>query len=158
MDFPLSPSAARFLRHPVALGPASLTGCAVAGVAAVGVLVWWFQRPRPTPEEIETARRDRLAAIGRIIDGTVTDALPSERDPQTVLYEYRIAGVTYECAQDVSPLQRYTGELRVDLPVQVRYDPDNPGNSIVVAESWNGLWHWEHHALGEDESSDDRQA
>jgi hypothetical protein len=22
----------------------------------------------------------------------------------------------------------------------VRYDPRNPGNSIVAAESWSGLW------------------
>jgi hypothetical protein len=28
----------------------------------------------------------------------------------------------------------------LDQPLQVRYDPRNPGNSVVVAESWSGLW------------------
>jgi hypothetical protein len=27
----------------------------------------------------------------------------------------------------------------MDLPIQIRYDPHNPANSIVVAESWSGL-------------------
>src|SRR5882757_5151060 len=32
-------------------------------------------------------------------------------------------------------------DLRIDLPVQVRYDARNPGNSIVAAEEWSGLQH-----------------
>ncbi len=59
--------------------------------------------------------------------------------PAVLLYRYQIAGVTYECAQDVSPLPNLVRQLRVDLPIQVRFDPRNPGNSIVVAEAWNGL-------------------
>jgi hypothetical protein len=59
--------------------------------------------------------------------------------PQIILYNYRIAGVTYECAQDVTALAEYVSGVRADLPVQVRYAPHNPANSIVVAESWSGL-------------------
>ncbi len=159
MVLPLLPSAIRILRHllhigSTALGSATGIGCTLAGIVAIGTAAWWLAHRGPSPEERERVRRLRLAAIGRIIDGTVTEALPSERDPATILYEYRISGVTYECGQDVSQLRQYLGELRVDLPVQVRYDPYNPANSIVVAESWNGLWHWDHPAgvVGEDEA------
>ncbi len=60
--------------------------------------------------------------------------------PNTLIYRYRASGVTYECAQDVGgPLSEHVRDVRIDLPVQVRFDPRNPANSIVVAESWNGL-------------------
>ena len=59
--------------------------------------------------------------------------------PEMILYNYRIAGVSYECAQDVSMLADQVHGIRTDLPIQVRYAPHNPGNSIVVAESWSGL-------------------
>jgi hypothetical protein len=59
--------------------------------------------------------------------------------PQIIVYNYRIAGVTYECAQDVTTLAEYVHGIRTDLPIQVRYLPQNPANSIVVAESWSGL-------------------
>jgi len=39
----------------------------------------------------------------------------------------------------VTLLAEHVRDIRADLPVQVRYDPHNPANSIVVAESWNGL-------------------
>ena len=63
-------------------------------------------------------------------------ALPS---PDIIIYNYRIAGVSYECAQDVSMLAERVHGIRTDLPIQVRYAPHNPGNSIVVAETWSGL-------------------
>jgi hypothetical protein len=119
------------------------TGCAVAGTVLAAVVVYKLLQRGPSEDEREALRRGRLAAMGRIIDGCVTDALPSERAPETIVYEYRIAGVGYECAQDVSRLKQFLGEVKIDLPVQVRYDPYNPADSIVVAESWNGLWHWE---------------
>lgn len=94
-------------------------------------------------EEIERERRDTLAAIGRITDGSITEVpLPQDGTPATPLilvYNYRIGGVTYECAQDVTLLADHVLDIRPDLPIQVRYDLHNPANSIVVAESWNGL-------------------
>jgi hypothetical protein len=62
-----------------------------------------------------------------------------ERVPTILIYAYRVSGVSYECAQDVSLLTELVRHVRIDLPVQVRYDPHNPSNSIVVAESWSGL-------------------
>ncbi len=127
---------------------------AVAGMAAVA---WWaLTRKRPDPEAIELSRRTALAEGGRIIDGSIigVDGVTEDdsedgsldfepksllNTPQVLVYRYRIAGVTYECAQDVRTLPHRVVQLRIDLPVQVRYDPHNPADSIVVAESWSGL-------------------
>jgi hypothetical protein len=123
--------------------------------AAAGVASYVLTRRKPTPEEIEQQRRDLLARSGRITDGTIMDTLITEvRDaspsvvdepdsgvptPHIIVYAYRIAGVTYECSQDVTALAEHVQGVRTDLPIQVRYAPHNPGNSIVVAESWSGL-------------------
>src|SRR5437763_6307214 len=63
----------------------------------------------------------------------------SRPTPNIIIYNYRIAGVTYECAQDVTMLAEYVHNIRTDLPIQFRYAPHNPANSIVVAETWSGL-------------------
>jgi len=116
---------------------------AVAALAAAGGLAWYlFRRPRLTAEEIERARRELLASSGRITDGSITETPLREEsagDPQLILYNYRIGGVTYEAAQDVTTLGALVQDIRTDLPVQVRYEPHNPANSIVVAEGWSGL-------------------
>jgi uncharacterized protein DUF3592 len=122
------------------------------GIAAVaGIAGYLLTRKRITPAERESARRDYLARNGRITDGSITETQwlvpnPAESEPTVsipsmLLYRYRIAGVTYECAQDVSYLPEHVRHVRVDLPIQVRFDPRNPANSIVVAEAWNGLRH-----------------
>lgn len=118
----------------------------LAGGAALGGYVWYnATRVKPTAEELETARRDFLANSGRIVDGSITETRWAEPGdgppltPQTLIYSYSIGGVTYECAQDVSPLPERVRHVRTDLPIQVRFDPRNPGDSIVVAESWSGL-------------------
>jgi hypothetical protein len=127
------------------------------GIAvAAGVTSYVLTRRKPTPEEIERARRDHLALNGRITDGSITETqwiasnpiepiTPSDT-PAILVYRYMIAGVTYECAQDVHTLADHVRHVRIDLPIQVRFDPRNPGNSIVVAESWSGLRFETHHA------------
>jgi hypothetical protein len=115
-----------------------------AGVAAAGGIAWYLlRRPRPTAEEIEHARREQLAANGRITDGNIIDAPHRLEDPfadrQVIVYNYHIGGVSYEAAQDVTTLPDLVRDVRTDLPVQVRYAPHNPANSIVVSESWSGL-------------------
>jgi hypothetical protein len=130
-----------------------------AGVAtAAAIVAYTLTRRKPTAEEIERERRELLARSGRITDGTIMDTMITEArnadlgvpeasaqadnsvpTPQIIVYNYRIAGVTYECAQDVTTLAEYVHGIRTDLPVQVRYLPQNPANSIVVAESWSGL-------------------
>lgn len=116
----------------------TLAAAAVAGIA------WYaLRRPRASTEEIERERRELLATVGRITDGSITDT-PLQQEgasatPLIIVYNYRIAGVSYECAQDVTLLADLVRDIRADLPVQVRYDPHNPANSIVVTESWSGL-------------------
>jgi hypothetical protein len=51
--------------------------------------------------------------------------------------------VSYEASQDVTHLRHMVDlhTCRVGLPASIKYDPTNPGNSIVVAETWSGLRH-----------------
>jgi hypothetical protein len=123
--------------------PRNIAAVAVGTAAAAGLAWYLIKRPRPTPEEIERGRRDHLANTGRITDGSITDMSTSQeetsRTPQIIIYNYRIAGVSYECGQVVTALPDHVRDIRIDLPIQVRYNPHNPADSIVVAESWSGL-------------------
>ena len=115
-----------------------------ASLAAAGGVLWYLvRRPKLTPDELEHARREQLALTGRITDGSVIDAPHKLQDPtmdrQVIIYNYRIGGVCYEAVQDVTALEALVRDVRTDLPVQVRYAPHNPANSIVVSESWSGL-------------------
>ena len=120
--------------------PASIAAAATGAVSVTVLTLWAILHKRPTPAELEQRRRAHLAANGRIVDGSLTGAHPDDHAPTVILYRYRVAGVTYERGQDVSALDPAPRDLRLDFPVQVRYDRANPGNSIVVAEDWNGLW------------------
>ena len=113
---------------------------AVGAVALGGLIAWALLRRKPTAAEMEERRRQRLAEQGRIIDGVLTGAEPDERSPALVFYTYSIAGVRYECSQDISSVREAGLDVQLDSPIQVRYLLDNPGNSIVLAETWNGLW------------------
>jgi hypothetical protein len=142
---------------PISLrSPRVVTAIGFSVVVGVGVVSYFFTRRKLTAEEIERERRELLASSGRITDGTIMDtmvtearsgdtlpelesALDSVPAPSIIVYNYRIAGVTYECAQDVSALADRVHGIRTDLPIQVRYSQRNPANSIVVAESWSGL-------------------
>lgn len=138
--------------------PRTLAAVGAGAAMAIGLAVYFFTRKRPTPEDLERERRDLIALTGRITDGTIMDTVvdgtidatnnagelaESSEDatpiPTVIVYNYRIAGVTYECAQDVTSLASYVRGVRSDLPIQVRYAPRNPGNSIIVADSWSGL-------------------
>ena len=124
-----------------------IVGGIAAGVvvAAVGTMLVVHLR-RPSAEELERRRREELALNGRITDGVILDArtLHGEESisptPEVLVYSYRLAGVTYNCAQDVSHLPDRILGFRIDQSVQIRYDPRNPGNSILVSETWTGLW------------------
>lgn len=115
----------------------------IAGLAAGTVL--YLRRKKPTEEELERARRKVLSQSGRLIDGMLLDVreiTTEDGRPLTMLeYSYRSAGVDYECSQDITTLLNVveTSELRAGFPCTVRYQPGNPQNSIVIAESWSGL-------------------
>ena len=122
---------------------------AAAGVAlivcAAASAVWWVRRRRPTPDEIERARRALLAHTGRLVDGMLLDICEMEaedgRKLTMLVYNYRIGGVDYECSQDITLLGDVANpsEIRLGFPCTVRYHQGNPQNSIVIAEDWTGL-------------------
>jgi hypothetical protein len=121
---------------------------AVTGICAAGFAAYALLRRRPSPDELERQRREMLIRQGRIIDGTIIDI--SDLSPEEcgrsygmklILYKYDIGGVVYECSQDVTMLAHLINiyDLRLSFPASVRYDPHNPVNSLVVAETWSGL-------------------
>ena len=127
--------------HPQLHLPQHWRPLAVSVAAALSVATWttWFViSRRPTPAQIEERRRLLLATRAGIIDGIVVGAHPTEQAPAMIFYTYRVAGVRYECSQNVAALPLRA--IHLDAPIQVRYNPQNPGNSIVLAETWNGLW------------------
>lgn len=121
------------------------------GLASAGALTlvagYALLRRKPrTAEEIERERRVWLEGTGRITDGTVIDvqelaAAENHHAAIMLIYKYDVAGVSYECSQDVTYLRHWINlhSCRLGLPTSVKYDPQNPGNSLVVSENWMGL-------------------
>ena len=117
-----------------------------AGVAlAAGAAFWWFNRKRPTLDELERERREALLSYGRIVDGMLLDGFQiTAEDGSTrdmLLYQYEISGVTYECSQDITPLAHILDpvQIKIGMPCSIRYQPGIPENSILVTERWSGL-------------------
>lgn len=136
----------------------ALIAAAVAIVAA-GVLYWALRR-RPTPDEIERRRRAHINQIGRIAEGRVVEILEAPLEParssrvfskkkdspangsrKLIYYSYSVSGVSYSTAQDVTDLQARAALhlLVAGQPASVKYDPANPGNSILLADDWSGV-------------------
>ena len=106
----------------------------------LGVLLW---RRRNDPTEKERRRRSFVNARGRLTDGVVTDVdVPAGGGSKGLIhYTYRIGGVEYSAAQDISDL---AGSIESDPwkmvgAVNVKYHTRNPFNSIVICEGWSGL-------------------
>ena len=120
---------------------------AIAALAVLGSAVAWARSRRKTPDQLERERRMRISESGRITDGTVTDvsevALNGSGEMQLLIYQYDVSGVTYEASQDVTSLRHMVDlhSCRSGLMTSIKYDPSNPGNSIVIAENWTGLRH-----------------
>ena len=119
---------------------------AIATAATIGAIgiAFYSRSTRKTPEDIERSRRTRINSYGRITDGTVLDAqemTANHRPAQLVIYQYDVGGVSYEASQDITYLRQWVDlhTCRIGLPTSVKYDPQNPGNSIVIAEGWIGL-------------------
>jgi hypothetical protein len=124
---------------------------AVAMIAALALGLWLIFRRRPTPEELERARRQFLAHSGRLVDGMLLDVCEVEapakqkdgpgRTLTMLVYKYRIGGVDYESSQDITDMHSVLDaeQVRAGFPCSARYQPGNPQNSIVVAEEWSGL-------------------
>jgi uncharacterized protein DUF3592 len=120
---------------------------AVVALALMGGAVAWARSRRKNPDQRERERRMRISETGRITDGTVTDvsevSLNGSGEMQLLIYQYDVSGVTYEASQDVTCLRHMVDlhSCRSGLMTSIKYDPANPGNSIVIAENWSGLRH-----------------
>jgi hypothetical protein len=129
-----------FYLHPWEIG-----GGLALLVALTVVGLWLLLRKRPTPEELERARRLFLSQSGRLVDGMLLDLCEVDaedgRTLSMLLFEYRIGGVDYECSQDITDMGEVVDatQVRPGFPCTVRYQPGSPQNSIVVAETWSGL-------------------
>ena len=116
---------------------------AIAAIVGYSLLSRKSKKPA---EDVERERRTALTRMGRIIDGNVIDVLELEDDEtqrQMILlvYTYDVAGVTYEASQDVTHLRQFIDlySCRLGLPTSIKYDPHNPGDSMVISETWSGL-------------------
>ena len=120
-----------------------------AGLASIAILgavgLWLVFRKRPTAEELERARRLFLVQSGRLVDGMLLDICEVVAEDGRILtmlvYNYRIAGVDYECSQNITSMAAVldAAQIRAGFPCTLRYQPGNPHNSIVVAEEWTGM-------------------
>jgi hypothetical protein len=119
---------------------------AFGAVAAIIGYALLSRKNKKSAEQLELERRTDLTRGGRIIDGNVIDVLELEEDTSgqqmiLLIYTYDVAGVTYEASQDVTHLRQFIDlySCRLGLPASVKYDPHNPGDSIVISETWSGL-------------------
>jgi hypothetical protein len=138
---------------------------AVAGGAALLAGVWlstvW--KREPDGDEAEQKRRSHINQIGRIAEGQILEVLEvspeqaKERGPaifrraaksvpgdgrrRLVCYSYSISGVSYETAQDITKIEVRTNQDRLipGRPASIKYDPSNPGDSILLTDDWSGL-------------------
>ena len=115
----------------------------VIGLALAGYAL--LRRKPRNANDMELERRTWLNTVGRITDGTVIDvqeiAMDTNRPATMLIYQYDVAGVSYEASQDVTYLRQWINlhSCRLGLPTSVKYDSRNPGNSMVIAEGWMGL-------------------
>ena len=113
------------------------------GVAAASYAL--LRRKSKNANDVELERRTWLNTVGRITDGTVIDVqeitMDTSRPATMLIYQYDVAGVSYEASQDVTYLRQWINlhPCRLGLPTSVKYDSRNPGNSMVIAEGWMGL-------------------
>ncbi|MGA9565043.1 MAG: hypothetical protein WBS19_05930 [Candidatus Korobacteraceae bacterium] len=116
------------------------TAAAIVGYALLS------RNPKRSGENLEYERRTQLTQGGRIIEGTVIDVQeidesPTQRQMILLIYTYDVAGVSYEASQDVTHLRQFIDlySCRLGLHASIKYDPHNPGDSIVISETWSGL-------------------
>lgn len=108
------------------------------GAAALlcAVLAAPYFRRRPSALELERRRVAAIDAYGKIADGNLLDA-----QGNSLIYSYRIGGVEYTAAQDMTFMeQRIPADRDACMgPVNLKYDPRNPANSMLISEAWSGL-------------------
>lgn len=92
-----------------------------------------INRFRRKKTEDDAARMDRLLRTGRIAEGTILDINDDDQAAAQVFYSYNIGGMDYESSQLLSDEQRQQkSNYAPGARIIVRYDPRQPGNSVVV--------------------------
>ena len=121
-------------------------GAGVIAVMISAALTWKLVRRwrRKNPEEVERLRRLGVNACGRMIAGRIVElAEHTAGGPSgpVLLYDYEVAGVTYEAAQDISALPDLAAAAPFlpGQPTTVKFDPRQPTNSIIACEAWSGI-------------------
>jgi hypothetical protein len=113
-----------------------ITILSVFAAGLVALAVWIAVKRHTTPEKREKRRRLRLHTTGRL-----GDALVGEVGDNLLYYAYSLRGVQYTASQDVTALRdRLPEDLsRLIGTSGMKYDSNNPGNSILLCEEWSGL-------------------
>ena len=91
-----------------------------------------FLRRKKTDPEAE--RRARLLKFGRIVDGTILDTgIDDSGSVRQIYFRYVVSGVEYESSQLLEEEQRrHESSYFPGASITIRYDPHQPGNSVVV--------------------------
>lgn len=128
--------------------PLTVLSYALAGTVVLLLLLAglrWWRRERPDAAELERRRRLHVNRIGRIAEGNIVE-LHDGHDGGAgagplLFYKYKVRGVEYQTAQEIGSLQAHFDlrRLAAGQSAQVKYDPKNPTNSIVLCEDWSGL-------------------
>jgi hypothetical protein len=107
-----------------------------AGAALAGTSAILLFRRRPIPAERERLRLAKLHTNGRLVHGELEEIRGT-----TAFYRYELHGVAYSAAQDLalfSPLSE--GDLQdITGQVIIKYDRENPSNSMIHCDEWSGL-------------------
>ncbi|MGH9786566.1 MAG: DUF3592 domain-containing protein [Terriglobia bacterium] len=117
---------------------------AAGGLALLVGVVFRIRSRRKSAAERERERRLAVNATGRITDGVLVELDRSEEIETTsglLFYRYKAKGIEYSAAQDISGLLHLTPPkfCSPGVPVQVKYNPQRPSDSIILCEQWSGL-------------------
>ena len=126
------------------VGVAAVALLVAAAIAARLALTRVSRWRRKDPEELERTRRMEVNRWGRITAGHIVDLIqpePAARAAPLLVYQYEVAGVTYEASQEVTSLPGVASLTRslVGQTASVKYDPKKPTNSIIACEEWSGV-------------------
>lgn len=107
-------------------------------VAGLALLAQRIFRKKPSPEELERRRRLGIHQEGKLGDAEIIDVDPAV---PLITYSYSVAGVGYTVAQELGALREMLPDDLMSMmgPVSIKFKPQNPANSIVLCEEWNGL-------------------
>jgi hypothetical protein len=90
-------------------------------------LLTFFRRNKTNSE---STRRERLLQTGRITEGTILD---TDDEITHITYIYTVNGADYESSEFLTEDQQLRpAAYSPGAKVSIRFDPRQPGNSIVV--------------------------